>query len=66
MKISEEEKVTWEEWSTEEKKLEAKRTHEEIVAEEKGAESKNEVDESNTEKELDITEEKQAIIEQQH
>lgn len=62
MKITEEEKVSWEEWSTEEKKQEVKRTHEEIVAEEKGEESKNEVDESNTEKELDITEEKESII----
>jgi len=62
MKITEEEKISWDEWTVEEKQLEVKKTHESIIAEEKGEESKNEVDESNTEKELDITEEKESII----
>lgn len=59
MKITEEEKISWDEWTIEEKQLEVKKTHESIIAEEKGEEGKNEVDEANTEKELDISEEKQ-------
>ena len=59
MKIAEEEKIQWEEFEKVEKEIEVKKTKDSIVAEEKGEEGKNEVNESKTEKELDIEEERQ-------
>ena len=65
-KVNEEEKSALGEITKEESALEAKRTKDSIVAEEKGSEDKNEIKEANTEKDLDIILEKDALLSQQH
>jgi len=50
----------------EETKLESKRTKETISIEEKSDQDINEIKESNTEKALDVAEEKKQLLEQQH
>jgi len=51
--------------SKEETSLESKRTTETIEVEEKTDESSNEINEGKTEKTLDITEEKETLLQQQ-
>lgn len=65
-KINEEEKELLGEINKEDAALEHKRTKDSIIAEEKGSEDKNEIKEANTEKDLDIILEKDALLTQQH
>jgi hypothetical protein len=64
-KINQEEKTNLDEVSKEETELESKRTKETIEVEEKTDEDSNAIKETTTEKELDIAEEKESLIQQQ-
>lgn len=64
-KINQEEKEQLEEITKEENNIEQKRTKDTITAEEKADEENNEIKESQSEKELDMVEEKEQLLQQQ-
>jgi hypothetical protein len=64
-KINQEEKESLQEITTEENTIEQKRTKDTIIAEEKADQENNEIRESQSEKELDMVEEKEQLLQQQ-
>lgn len=64
-KINQEEKTQLAEIRLEESKLESKRTKETIAVEQKADEDVNEINEQQTEKQLDAAEEKESLVQQQ-
>jgi hypothetical protein len=64
-KINQEEKESLQEITTEENTIEQKRTKDTIIAEEKADQENNEIKESQSEKELDMVEEKEQLLQQQ-
>jgi len=65
-KINAEEKESLEEINKEENEIESKRTKDTIIVEEKADEDNNEIKESQTEKELDLMEEREQLLQQQN
>jgi chromosome segregation ATPase len=64
-KINQEEKESLQEITSEETTVEQKRTKDTIIAEEKSDQENNEIKESQSEKELDMVEEKEQLLQQQ-